>query len=90
MVKRWRAGGLETLVVEGDESTVLVPAIAPYAQMRKRLAFIPSASGFKKLGPEKCGFAGMCAIADVRVTTTEEQRRTEWMVTESLADFLDP
>ncbi|MDF4192049.1 DUF1698 domain-containing protein, partial [Ligilactobacillus salivarius] len=24
------------------------------------------------------------------VTTTEEQRRTEWMVTESLADFLDP
>lgn len=29
-------------------------------------------------------------IADVCVTTTEEQRRTEWMVTESLADFLDP
>ena len=29
-------------------------------------------------------------IADVSVTTTEEQRRTEWMTTESLADFLDP
>jgi tRNA (mo5U34)-methyltransferase len=29
-------------------------------------------------------------IADVCVTTTEEQRRTEWMITESLADFLDP
>ncbi|MGQ7096348.1 DUF1698 domain-containing protein, partial [Escherichia coli] len=29
-------------------------------------------------------------IVDVCVTTTEEQRRTEWMVTESLSDFLDP
>ena len=26
----------------------------------------------------------------MNVTSTEEQRRTEWMVTESLADFLDP
>ena len=24
------------------------------------------------------------------MTSTEEQRRTEWMTTESLADFLDP
>ena len=38
---------------------------------------------------EKCGFVDV-RIADVCVTTTEEQRRTEWMVTESLADFLDP
>ncbi|EPC5455557.1 DUF1698 domain-containing protein, partial [Salmonella enterica] len=38
---------------------------------------------------EKCGFIDV-HIADVCVTTTEEQRRTEWMVTESLADFLDP
>ena len=29
-------------------------------------------------------------IVDTCVTTSEEQRRTEWMTTESLADFLDP
>ncbi|VEC80284.1 tRNA (mo5U34)-methyltransferase [Raoultella ornithinolytica] len=32
----------------------------------------------------------MCGLSDVCATTTEEQRRTEWMITESLADFLDP
>jgi tRNA (mo5U34)-methyltransferase len=29
-------------------------------------------------------------IADVSVTSIEEQRRTEWMITESLEQFLDP
>ncbi len=29
-------------------------------------------------------------LIDVNQTTTEEQRRTEWMVFESLSDFLDP
>ena len=29
-------------------------------------------------------------IVDACVTSTDEQRRTEWMTTESLADFLDP
>ena len=38
---------------------------------------------------KKCGFVDI-RIVDVCVTTTEEQRRTEWMVTESLSDFLDP
>jgi hypothetical protein len=38
---------------------------------------------------EKCGFIDV-RIVDACVTSTEEQRRTEWMTTESLADFLDP
>lgn len=76
---------LETLVVDGDENTVLVPGDR-YAQMRN-VYFIPSAPALKMAG--KCGFIDV-RIADVCVTTTEEQRRTEWMVTESLADFLDP
>jgi hypothetical protein len=37
---------------------------------------------------EKCGFIDV-RIVDACVTSTEEQR-TEWMTTESLADFLDP
>ncbi|EPO9918275.1 DUF1698 domain-containing protein, partial [Escherichia coli] len=65
---------------------VLVPGDR-YAQMRN-VYFIPSALALKNW-LKKCGFVDI-RIADVSVTTTEEQRRTEWMVTESLADFLDP
>lgn len=77
---------LETLVVEGDENTVLVPGDR-YAQMRN-VYFIPSALALKNW-LEKCGFVDV-RIADTSVTSTDEQRRTPWMVTESLADFLNP
>ncbi|EKP4475633.1 tRNA 5-methoxyuridine(34)/uridine 5-oxyacetic acid(34) synthase CmoB [Cronobacter dublinensis] len=77
---------LETLVVEGNENTVLVPG-ERYAQMRN-VYFIPSAPALKNW-LEKCGFVDV-RIADYSVTTVEEQRRTAWMQTESLADFLDP
>ncbi|EKK5267742.1 tRNA 5-methoxyuridine(34)/uridine 5-oxyacetic acid(34) synthase CmoB [Cronobacter dublinensis] len=77
---------LETLVVEGDENTVLVPG-ERYAQMRN-VYFIPSAPALKNW-LEKCGFVDV-RIVDYSVTTVEEQRRTAWMQTESLADFLDP
>lgn len=67
---------LETLVVDGDENTVLVPGDR-YAQMRN-VYFIPSAPALKKW-LEKCGFVDV-RIADVCVTTTEEQRRTDgWL-----------
>jgi len=77
---------LETLVVEGDENTVLVPG-ERYAQMRN-VYFIPSALALKNW-LEKCGFVDV-RIVDSCTTTTEEQRRTSWLTTESLADFLDP
>lgn len=77
---------LETLVVEGDEQTVLVPG-ERYAAMRN-VWFIPSAPAIK-LWLEKCGFIDV-RIVDCSVTTTQEQRRTTWMETESLAEFLNP
>lgn len=77
---------LETLVVEGDERTVLIPGDR-YAQMRN-VYFIPSALALKNW-LEKCGFVDV-RIVDVCQTTIEEQRRTDWMITESLAEFLDP
>ncbi|WP_058911106.1 tRNA 5-methoxyuridine(34)/uridine 5-oxyacetic acid(34) synthase CmoB [Entomohabitans teleogrylli] len=77
---------LETLVVEGDASTVLVPG-ERYAQMRN-VYFIPSALALKNW-LEKCGFVDV-RIVDSCPTTSEEQRRTTWMTSESLADFLDP
>ena len=77
---------LETLVVEGDSQQVLVPGDR-YAQMNN-IYFIPSAEALKGW-LIKCGFVNV-RIADVSVTTLEEQRRTPWMTSESLAEFLDP
>ncbi|WP_038914026.1 tRNA 5-methoxyuridine(34)/uridine 5-oxyacetic acid(34) synthase CmoB [Dickeya zeae] len=77
---------LETLVVEGDENTVLLPG-ERYAQMRN-VYFLPSAASLARW-LEKCGFVDI-RIVDQCVTTLEEQRRTDWMTTGSLADFLDP
>ena len=37
---------------------------------------------------EQAGFTN-ARIIDVTTTTTEEQRKTEWMKFESLSDFLD-
>lgn len=83
------AGGelvLETLVVDGDENTILVPGDR-YAAMRN-VYFIPSALALKGW-LEKCGFVDV-RIVDVCHTTENEQRRTDWMLSESLGDFLDP
>lgn len=76
---------LETLVIEGDVNQVLVPG-ERYAQMRN-VFFIPSAEALKSW-LEKSGFVDV-RIVDFARTTTEEQRRTDWMTSESLAEFLD-
>lgn len=77
---------LETLVVEGDENTVLVPG-ERYAKMRN-VWFLPSCKAM-------CGWLTRCGFSNVRmvdtdVTTLDEQRKTSWIDTESLQDFLDP
>ena len=77
---------LESIVVEGDEHQCLIPG-ERYAQM-SNVYFIPSAK-MLAVWLEKCGFINI-RIVDESVTTTEEQRRTEWMINESLADFLNP
>ncbi|KAA5930414.1 MULTISPECIES: tRNA 5-methoxyuridine(34)/uridine 5-oxyacetic acid(34) synthase CmoB [Pantoea] len=77
---------LETLVIDGDVNQVLVPG-ERYAQMRN-VFFIPSAEALKSW-LEKSGFVDV-RIVDFALTTTEEQRRTDWMTSESLAEFLDP
>ncbi|MEW8292656.1 MAG: tRNA 5-methoxyuridine(34)/uridine 5-oxyacetic acid(34) synthase CmoB [Candidatus Thiodiazotropha endolucinida] len=84
-----RNGGelvLETLVIEGGENRVLVPR-GRYAKMRN-VWFIPSTKTLH-LWLERAGFSQVKLI-DVSVTTVEEQRATEWMRFESLADYLDP
>jgi tRNA (mo5U34)-methyltransferase len=84
-----RAGGelvLETLVIEGEEGRVLVPE-GRYAQMRN-VWFIPSCPTLA-IWLRRCGYRNVRLI-DVTATTSLEQRSTDWMQFQSLADFLDP
>lgn len=84
-----RAGGelvLETLVVEGDEQTVLMPHDR-YAKMRN-VWFIPSVP-MLELWLQRLGFVDI-RVVDVTPTSVDEQRCTPWSKGESLADFLDP
>lgn len=83
------AGGelcLETLVVDGGPGRVLLPR-ARYARMRN-VWFIPSAAELTTW-LERCGFADV-RVVDESVTGVDEQRSTEWMQFESLAQCLDP
>ncbi len=77
---------LETLVVDGARGFVLMPE-GRYAKMRN-VWFMPSCLTLESW-LKRCGFQNIRLI-DVTRTTSEEQRRTEWMPSESLSDFLDP
>ncbi|MCU7830561.1 MAG: tRNA 5-methoxyuridine(34)/uridine 5-oxyacetic acid(34) synthase CmoB [Candidatus Thiodiazotropha sp. (ex Myrtea sp. 'scaly one' KF741663)] len=84
-----RKGGelvLETLVIEGGPGEVLVPE-GRYAKMRN-VWFIPSPATLISW-LSRAGF-GDVRLIDVTTTSVEEQRATEWMRFESLADYLDP
>ena len=77
---------LETLVIDGDANTVLVPHDR-YAQMNN-VYFLPSVDAL--IGwLEKAGFSDVRCV-DIDVTSIEEQRATEWLTYQSLSDFLDP
>ena len=77
---------LETLVIDGNTNTVLVPHDR-YAQMNN-VYFIPSVAAL--IGwLEKAGFSNVRCV-DLDVTSVEEQSATEWMTYQSLSDFLDP
>lgn len=84
-----RPGGqlvLETLVIEGGPGATLVPE-GRYARMGN-VWFLPSCDTL--LGwLRKLGFVD-AGLVDVTVTSTDEQRSTDWMRFQSLADFLDP
>jgi len=84
-----RPGGeliLETLIVEGDQETVFMPQ-GRYAKMRN-VWFLPSIAALT-LWLERCGFTEIACV-DTNRTSCDEQRSTDWMQFESLADFLDP
>ncbi|WP_392562311.1 tRNA 5-methoxyuridine(34)/uridine 5-oxyacetic acid(34) synthase CmoB [Orbus sturtevantii] len=77
---------LETLIIDGKEHQALVPG-ERYAQMRN-VYFIPSIPTLINW-LSKCGFKNI-DVVDISKTNLEEQRKTEWMTSDSLVDFLDP
>ncbi|WP_420836537.1 tRNA 5-methoxyuridine(34)/uridine 5-oxyacetic acid(34) synthase CmoB [Aliidiomarina maris] len=77
---------LETLVIQGDEYSVLMPEDR-YAQMRN-VWFLPSTAALC-LWLRRCGFKDI-QVVDLNRTSVEEQRATAWMENQSLVDFLDP
>lgn len=77
---------LETLIIEGDEESVLVP-LDRYACMRN-VWFLPSIDALKKW-MKRSGWKNIRHV-DTNITSFDEQRTTEWMHFRSLKDFLDP
>lgn len=77
---------LETLVIDGDLGSTLMPKDR-YAQMRN-VWFLPSCSTLHSW-LTRCGFENI-RLVDITITSTTEQRRTEWMTYHSLKDFLNP
>ena len=84
-----RRGGeliLETLVIDDSRQDQLIPD-GRYAGMRN-VWCVPSPRLVLRWMSE-AGFSRARCV-DVTITTTAEQRRTPWMESNSLADFLDP
>jgi tRNA (mo5U34)-methyltransferase len=84
-----RPGGelvLETLIIDGLVGESLMPT-ERYAKMRN-VWFLPS-NDTMILWLQRCGFKDVRCV-DITDTSLKEQRKTDWMTFESLADFLDP
>jgi tRNA (mo5U34)-methyltransferase len=77
---------LETLILQGDTETALFPE-RRYGKM-KNVFFIPTVSCLSHW-LSRTGFADIHCV-DISPTTLREQRKTDWIDTESLADYLDP
>ncbi|MBF0379136.1 MAG: tRNA 5-methoxyuridine(34)/uridine 5-oxyacetic acid(34) synthase CmoB [Desulfamplus sp.] len=79
---------LETLIIESSENehTCLFPEDR-YAKMRN-VFFIPTIKVMESW-LKRTGFENIKCI-DISKTEAHEQRKTEWIQTESLTDFLDP
>ena len=77
---------LETLILPGDEAVARTPENR-YARMRN-VWLLPTLS-MLEAWLASAGFDNVRLI-DITDTTTDEQRTTEWMPFESLAEALDP
>ena len=77
---------LDTFYIEGDEPVALCPA-KTYSKI-PNVHFVPTITALRNWC-EKAGFIYFEVLA-TKPTTFEEQRKTKWILGESLEDFLDP
>jgi tRNA (mo5U34)-methyltransferase len=76
---------LDTFMIDGEEDICLTPRDR-YSKMNN-IYFIPTVSALKNWC-YRAGFEEIEVLAMVK-TEHEEQRKTEWIQTQSLNDFLD-
>jgi len=77
---------LDTFMIEGEEEVCLTPA-ERYSKI-PNIYFIPTIPALKNWC-HRAGFEEVEILA-VKKTDANEQRKTEWIATQSLEDFLDP
>ena len=76
---------IDTFMIDGDEEICLTPN-KRYSKI-PNIYFIPTIPALKNW-LERAGFENIEVLATT-VTTSEEQRKTEWSFDQSLEDFLD-
>ena len=83
--RRWGAGARDP--GGGRRRKPGADALRSLRQDAQRL--VPPSSAALARWVERCGFTDV-RIVDENMTSTDEQRRTDWMINESLSDYLDP
>ena len=77
---------LDTFMIDGEEEICLTPKDR-YSKI-PNIYFIPTVNALKNWC-YRAGF-GKVEVLETMVTASNEQRKTEWIETQSLEDFLDP
>lgn len=77
---------LDTFMIDGDDEICLSPAGA-YSKI-PNIYFVPTVPALRNWCL-RAGFSGF-EVLETSVTTTGEQRKTDWIEGQSLEDFLDP
>ncbi len=77
---------LDTFMIDGEEEVCLTPK-ERYSKI-SNIYFIPTVNALKNWC-YRAGFDNV-EILEIKKTDLNEQRKTEWIATQSLEDFLDP
>jgi len=77
---------LDTFMIDGDEEICLTPKDR-YSKI-PNIYFVPTVNALKNWCL-RAGFESV-EVLETMVTESNEQRKTEWIETQSLEDFLDP
>lgn len=77
---------LDTFIIDGEEDIALTP-LERYSKI-PNIYFVPTVNALKNWC-YRAGFKDI-ELLEIKTTNLEEQRKTEWIDSQSLEDFLDP